>query len=339
MVFKATELSGDKIYARPLLATDFEPLYQVAKDPKIWEQHPNPDRYKKEVFENFFKGAMESERALLVTERTSGEIIGCTRYYFEEENPEVVFIGYTFLSKSYWGKGYNTELKLLMLRRAFSYYREVQLHVGASNKRSQIAVERLGAVKIEEKEMQYYGETSKLNYVYAIQRKQYHHLFKENPFLRIEEVPHLHFSGRKKMVSLADNNITELWKEFMTTLGKYNLIKSQDYYSIQNYQENLHMLNSESQFELIAAIKENDQSKTIPDLGSYETQAGKYAVFLHSGMHQDFFKTHSFIMEQWLPSSKFTLSHRPHFQHMFPDYNVNDPQAEEEIFIPVMERN
>jgi hypothetical protein len=40
----------------PLKESDFENLYAVAADPLIWEQHPNPDRYKKQVFEVFFQG-------------------------------------------------------------------------------------------------------------------------------------------------------------------------------------------------------------------------------------------------------------------------------------------
>lgn len=48
-------LQDDLVYMRPLQSDDFEALYHVAADPLIWEQHPNPDRYKKEVFQNFLK--------------------------------------------------------------------------------------------------------------------------------------------------------------------------------------------------------------------------------------------------------------------------------------------
>ena len=41
----------------PLADSDFEELYLCASDPLIWEQHPNPDRYKKEVFQNHSSGS------------------------------------------------------------------------------------------------------------------------------------------------------------------------------------------------------------------------------------------------------------------------------------------
>jgi hypothetical protein len=31
----------------PLQENDFDALFSVASDPKIWEQHPNTDRWKK----------------------------------------------------------------------------------------------------------------------------------------------------------------------------------------------------------------------------------------------------------------------------------------------------
>jgi len=60
MNLQPTHLSNEKVSLRPLAAIDFDSLYAVANDPLIWEQHPNPDRYKREVFQNYFKGALES---------------------------------------------------------------------------------------------------------------------------------------------------------------------------------------------------------------------------------------------------------------------------------------
>jgi hypothetical protein len=37
---------------------------------KVWEQHPNKDRYQREVFENFFKGAIESKGAFKIVEKS-----------------------------------------------------------------------------------------------------------------------------------------------------------------------------------------------------------------------------------------------------------------------------
>jgi len=53
-------LKGELIELRPLAPQDWDDLFSVACDRLIWEQHPESDRYKEGVFENFFKGALES---------------------------------------------------------------------------------------------------------------------------------------------------------------------------------------------------------------------------------------------------------------------------------------
>lgn len=44
-------LENKKVILTPLLESDFERLFEVASDKMIWVQHPNPDRFKREVFE------------------------------------------------------------------------------------------------------------------------------------------------------------------------------------------------------------------------------------------------------------------------------------------------
>lgn len=166
-------LDNDLIQIVPLKETDFEALFAVASDPLIWEQHPNKDRYKREVFQNFFKGAIESKGAFIVYEKATGKIVGSSRYYdFEEENSQVA-VGYTFIAREFWGKGHNRALKTLMLDYAFQFVDKVILHIGATNFRSQKATEKLGAVKVGELEVAYYGEPVKLNFVYQVDKAKW----------------------------------------------------------------------------------------------------------------------------------------------------------------------
>src|SRR5215813_15412662 len=110
-------LVGETISLRPLIADDFEALYAAASDPLIWEQHPEPLRYQREVFEEFFAGALASGGALLVTDKASGEVIGTSRYYGWNPDQREVAIGFTFLVRSHWGGALNREMKQLMLSR------------------------------------------------------------------------------------------------------------------------------------------------------------------------------------------------------------------------------
>lgn len=165
-----TFLYDDMLKLVPLKESDFDKLFEVASNPKVWEQHPNPNRYKLEDFTNYFKGAVESRGAFLILDSNTNEVVGCSRYYDYNEEDNSVLIGYTFIGTKFWGSGYNKSLKKLMLDYAFSFVNKVYFHIGALNIRSQKAIEKIGAVKVDEFEVEYYGESSKLNFVYVINK-------------------------------------------------------------------------------------------------------------------------------------------------------------------------
>src|SRR5207245_4277833 len=108
-------LTGSLVQLRPLELEDFPALFVAASDPLIWEQHPEPDRYKREVFQRFFDGAIASKGAFAVVERASGRVIGSSRYWNLKPAESEVEIGWTFLERAFWGGTYNAELKALML--------------------------------------------------------------------------------------------------------------------------------------------------------------------------------------------------------------------------------
>lgn len=163
-------LETEKVALYPLQQADFEALYSVASDPEIWAQHPNKDRWKKDVFQNFFEGAMQSKGAFKIIDKASSEILGSSRFYDYDEQDSSILIGYTFYAVKCWGTGINHAVKSLMLDYAFQFVSKVYFHIGASNIRSQIAVSRLGARKVAEQEVSYYGEAPKLNFVYEIKK-------------------------------------------------------------------------------------------------------------------------------------------------------------------------
>ncbi|NDF99806.1 MAG: N-acetyltransferase [Chitinophagia bacterium] len=163
-----TDLQDNWVQLQPLEAADFEELYQVASDPLIWEQHPNPDRYKRAVFSVYFEGALASGGALLIRDAQQ-QVIGSSRFYDWEPDLREVKIGYTFFARSCWGKPYNRSTKRLMLQHAFSQGAErVLFHVGVNNIRSRKAMEKLGATIIDEVTVAYYGEAPRRNVVFAI---------------------------------------------------------------------------------------------------------------------------------------------------------------------------
>lgn len=166
-------LENEQYQLIPLQQGDFESLYKVASDPEVWKQHPNKDRYLRGVFSNFFKGAMESGGAFKITEKSSGEILGSTRFYDYNEEDNSIFIGYTFYGTKSWGKGINPQVKKIMLHYIFQFVDTVYFHVGKDNMRSRTAMERLGAENLGEQEIAYFGEPSRINILYQIKKEKY----------------------------------------------------------------------------------------------------------------------------------------------------------------------
>jgi RimJ/RimL family protein N-acetyltransferase len=137
-------LTGPTLLLRPLESEDFDALYRAASDPLIWQQHPSPLRYQRPVFLGWFDDALASQSALVVVHKKSGQIIGSSRYYdWTPENKEIA-IGFTFLTRAFWGGATNAELKRLMLEYAFQEAHTVWFHIAPHNWRSRKAMEKIG---------------------------------------------------------------------------------------------------------------------------------------------------------------------------------------------------
>jgi RimJ/RimL family protein N-acetyltransferase len=159
-------LRGDLLELRPLQADDFDALYAAASDPLIWAQHPESDRYKRHVFENFFKGAIQSGGAFAVIDRRTARVIGSSRYAGYNEQAGEIEIGWTFLERAYWGGAYNREMKRLMLDHAFRFVSRVLFLVGPTNMRSRRAMEKIGGVLVGERP----NSTGRESVVYEVRR-------------------------------------------------------------------------------------------------------------------------------------------------------------------------
>jgi RimJ/RimL family protein N-acetyltransferase len=140
-------LTGKLVHLRPLEESDFEMLYAVASDKKIWEQHYAWNRFQRDVFERFFADGLASGGALIIEDVSTGEVIGSSRYNGYNAERSEIEIGWTFLARSHWGGVYNREMKKLMLDHAFRFVNTVILHVALENYRSQKAVEKIGGVR------------------------------------------------------------------------------------------------------------------------------------------------------------------------------------------------
>jgi RimJ/RimL family protein N-acetyltransferase len=157
-------LRGEHLTLRPLLAADAEALWAVARDPLIWELHPDPSRCTLPGFRRYFSGLLQGGGSLAVVENATGRIIGATRYYDWEPVAREVAIGYTFLAREFWGGSANREMKRLLIEHAAPFADAIWFHVGKGNLRSRRAMEKIGAVAAFEGQRPQNGEM--IDFVY-----------------------------------------------------------------------------------------------------------------------------------------------------------------------------
>ena len=141
------QLQAEKFLLVQTKPSDFEPLFKVASDPLIWEQHPAQNRWKREVFSAFFDDGLRNDLGCFtIVDSQSHSVIGSTRFYAHDPSNASVRLGYTFFARRYWGTGANQLIKTALLDYCFECVESVYFDIGASNWRSIKATEKLGAV-------------------------------------------------------------------------------------------------------------------------------------------------------------------------------------------------
>jgi len=114
-------------------------------------------------------------------------------------------------------------------------------------------------------------------------------------------------------------------------------VVSPDLYCVQVYTPALDLtnFNVDSVFEKWATIEVADFNQVPDEMEKIVLQSGLYAVFIHIGAASTGKKTFQYIYETWLPGSDYQLDNRPHFEILGEKYKNNEPDSEEEVWIPI----
>jgi RimJ/RimL family protein N-acetyltransferase len=164
-------LEGERLLLRPLEPDDWNALYAVASDTDVWALHPAHDRWQEAVFRAFFDDALANRGALAVIEKASDEIVGSSRFQgYDPADGGSVEIGWSFLARRLWGKGYNAEMKRLMLAHALQYVEVAQFRVGAGNVVSRGAMKNIGGRLTDRTEITVLAGEPVLHVIYEIDR-------------------------------------------------------------------------------------------------------------------------------------------------------------------------
>ena len=140
-------LQTEHFSLEPLTPSDFDALYAIASDPVLWEQHPEADRWQRSKFQRFFQSGLANDLGcFVIRKKPNGRATGSSRFYGYDQANRCIRIGYTFITREFWGTSANREIKEAMLLRAFNIVDRVFFDIGPQNYRSIAAVKKLGAV-------------------------------------------------------------------------------------------------------------------------------------------------------------------------------------------------
>jgi AraC family transcriptional regulator len=127
-----------------------------------------------------------------------------------------------------------------------------------------------------------------------------------------------------------------LWRRFMPRLDEIESRVGSALISMRIFRrESGGGLTPHTPYEEWAAVEVSEAARVPDGMMSATIPEGMYAVFIHSGPPSTFPETVRHIFGRWLPSSDFELADRPHLAVMPADYRPDDPNAREEIHVPV----
>ena len=157
----------------------------------------------------------------------------------------------------------------------------------------------------------------------------------------IRDFPETKLIGKQMKMSFAENQTSELWHSFAPNLKFVKNNVSSELYSVEVYNDVdfFKNFNPQLQFEKWATIQVSDFDSVPEGLEKLTIPAGKYAVFQYKGKPANAAEFYRHIYETWLPESGYNLDNRPHFAVMGEKYKNDDPDSEEEIWIPVTEKD
>ena len=144
-------LAGERVVLEPLEHRHEAGLARAAADGALWQlwftSVPPPELAGEYVGAALAMREHHGAMPFAVVDRSSGEVIGSTRYCNVEPRHRRLEIGHTWYARRAQRTGVNTECKLLLLAHAFEHLGCIAVEFRTSwfNEASRRAIERLGA--------------------------------------------------------------------------------------------------------------------------------------------------------------------------------------------------
>lgn len=145
--------------------------------------------------------------------------------------------------------------------------------------------------------------------------------------------------GKRMDMTMDNFPVRDLWQSFLPRVREVPHKSSQEFFSVSVYPTAYFMeVNPHQIFQKWAAVEVSQIVEMPEGLELLSLPGGLYAVFIHKGGASAFVQTATYIHRVWLPGSGYRLDDRPHFEILGEHYKNNDPDSEEEVWIPVTPR-
>ena len=141
--------------------------------------------------------------------------------------------------------------------------------------------------------------------------------------------------GKSITMSLADNKTFQLFSHFMPVRKQIKNMVSSDIYDLRIYPSDYYLkFDSTNYFEKWALLEVSNFKNIPKGMKTFILKSGLYAVFHYRGLSTDT-RIFSYIFNTWLPNSSYRIDDRPHFEILGEKYKNNNPDSEEDIYIPI----
>jgi RimJ/RimL family protein N-acetyltransferase len=153
MKVEPVTLEGVFVRLEPMRVDHLPALVKVGLEPSIWEWTTNVVEDQADL-QKYVRAALADQKKgtslpFVTIEKTSGDVVGSTRFGNIDTANRKVEIGWTWINPKWQRTVVNTEAKLLMLTHAFEVWKciRVELKTDANNEKSRNAMKRIGATE------------------------------------------------------------------------------------------------------------------------------------------------------------------------------------------------
>ncbi len=140
--------------------------------------------------------------------------------------------------------------------------------------------------------------------------------------------------GNRQTMTFAEDKTFLLWNSFMPRRNEIQNRLGEELYNVVIYPKDFDF-SPNTPFEKWATAPVTEGTSIPQGMETLTIPEGLYAVFLYKGNNTEataFFKA---IFTEWLPASGYKLDNRPHFEILGDKFKNNDPNSQEEVWIPI----